>query len=81
MLEKYMESEIKFVIENIINDISNYQNDIDTTQAIENLTDDDISIISNRLLNSTWFMTELNSLVDNTIEDEIYHYVNNKESE
>lgn len=78
MLEKYIEDEIKFVMENIINDISNHQNDIDTTQAIENLTDDDISVISNKLLNSTWFMTELNSLVDNTIENEIYHYVNNK---
>ena len=81
MLENYIKDEIKFVMENIINDISNYQNDIDTTQAIENLTDDDISVISNRLLNSTWFMTELNSLIDNTIENEIYHYVNNKESE
>lgn len=79
MLEKYIESEITFVIENIINDVSNYQNDLDTTQAIEKLNQDDISIISNKLLNSTHFITELNSFVDNAIEDEIYHYVHEKE--
>ena len=81
MLEKYIESEITFVIENIINDISNYQNDLDTTQAIEKLNQDDISIITNKLLNSTYFITELNSFVDNSIEDEIYNYVHEKESE
>lgn len=75
MLEQYIEGEIKFNIENIINDISNYQEDKETTEKIEKLTDDDISIICNKLLNSTWFMTELNEFVNSNIENEIYHYV------
>ena len=80
MLEKYLEGEIKFNIENIVNDISNYQEDKETTEKIEKLTDDDISIICDKLLNSTWFMTELNEFINNNIENEIYHYVK-KESE
>jgi hypothetical protein len=79
MLEMYIENEIKFNIENIINDISNWQNDKDTTEKIENLNNDDISIICNKLLNNTWFMSELNEFVNSNIENEIYHYVKSEE--
>lgn len=79
MLEMYIKNEIEFNIENIINDISNWQNDKDTTEKIENLNNDDISIICNKLLNSTWFMSELNEFVNSNIENEIYHYVESEE--
>lgn len=75
-LEKYLKGEIEFNIENIINDISNYQNDIDTTTMIENLTDYDIQQICDKLMNSNYFMDSLNELVNEEIESEIYHYVN-----
>ena len=79
MLEKYLESEIVFNIENIVNDISNWQNDYDKTETIENLTEDDIKIICNRMLNSTWFMTELNEFINGNIESELYHYIESRE--
>ena len=78
-LENYLKGEIEFNIENIINDISNYQNDIDTTTMIENLTDYDIQQICDKLMNSNYFMNNLNELVNEEIESEIYHYVNDKE--
>ena len=74
-LESYIKGEIEFNIENIINDI-------DTTykkQEIENLTDYDIQQICDKLLNSDYFMQQLNSFVNENIESEIYHYVNDKE--
>jgi len=76
MLEEYLKSEIIFNIENIVNDISNYQEDSDTTKAIESLTEEDIKIICNKMLNSTWFMNELNEFINGNIENELYHYVN-----
>ena len=79
MLEEYIKGEIRFNIENIINDIFNYQEDKETTEKIEKLTENDIEIISNKLLNSTWFMQELNEFINGNIENELYHYV--KESD
>ena len=79
MLEEYLKGEIVFNIENIINDISNYQEDFDTTKKIENLTDSDINIICNKMLNSTCFMNELNEFINGNIENEIYHYVRSGE--
>ena len=78
-LENYIKCEIEFNIENIINDISNYQNDIDTTTTIEKLNDKDIQKICDNLMNSKYFMESLNELVNNEIESEIYHYVNKLE--
>ena len=75
MLEEYIKGEIRFNIENIINDISNYQKDKETTEKIEKLTENDIEIISNKLLNSTCFMQELNEFINGNIENEIYYYV------
>ena len=73
MLEQYIKGEIVFNIENIMN----YENDNDVKESIEQLTEKDIDIICNKLLNSEWFMTELNEFINSNIEDEIYHYVNN----
>jgi len=76
MLEEYLKGEIIFNIENIVNDISNYQEDFDKTKAIESLTEEDIKIICNKMLNSTCFMNELNEFINGNIENELYHYVN-----
>lgn len=81
MLEKYLEGEILFNIENIINDISNWQEDYDKTKAIENLTENDINIICNRMLNSGWFVTELNEFINENIEGELYHYIEGQKNE
>lgn len=78
-LENYLKGEIEFNIENIINDISNYQNDIDTTTMIEHLTDKDIQQICDNLMNSNYFMEELNTFINEEIDNELYHYVNNME--
>jgi DNA-binding ferritin-like protein (Dps family) len=75
-LENYIKGEIEFNIENIINDISNYQEDIEKTQKIENLTDYDIQEICDSLLNNDYFMQTLNQFVNENIESEIYHYIN-----
>lgn len=76
MLENYLKNEIRFNIENIVNDISNYQENKDATEIIEHLTENDIEIICNKLLNSTWFINELNEFVNSNIENELYHYAN-----
>jgi hypothetical protein len=74
-LENYIKGEIVFNIENIVNDIE----DTYKKQEIENLTDYDIQQICDNLLNSDYFMQQLNSFVNENIESEIYHYVNDKE--
>lgn len=76
MLENYLKNKIRFNIENIVNDISNYQENKEATEIIEHLTENDIEIICNKLLNSTWFMNELNEFVNSNIENELYHYAN-----
>jgi len=81
MLEKYLKGEILFNIENIINDISNWQDDYDTTKEIENLTDTDIKIICSQMLSDNGFMENLNGFINENIENEIYHYIYYKRGE
>ena len=72
MIDKYIEGEIDFNIENIINDIGV---ETEKKKKIESLTRADIEEIRDNLLNNYWFITELNELVNGAIENEICHYI------
>lgn len=78
-LESYLKGEISFNIENIINDNymeQEYKKDFD---KVSKLTDKDIQKICDKLVNSNYFMEELNTFINEEIESEIYHYINDKE--
>ena len=75
MFEKYIKNEVRYNIENIINDIVNYQEDKETTEKIEKLTESDEEKITKRLVNDEAFVNYFNELVNSEIVNEIYHYV------
>ena len=79
MLKNYLKNEVKFNIENIVNDICNWQEDFETTKTIEDFTSKDINEIVKRLLENEGFIDYLNEFINSEIENEIYHYLKEKE--
>lgn len=75
-ITEFMKSEIVFNIENIVNDISNWQEDADTTKAVEDLTDDDVNNIASGLACNDFIINYINDILYETIQDNIYKYIN-----
>ena len=78
-ITEFMKSEIVFNIENIVNDISNWQEDADTTKAVENLTDADVNDMATDLASNDFIINYINDILYETIQDKIYNYINKKE--
>lgn len=75
-ITEFMKSEIVFNIENIVNDISNWQEDADTTKAVEDLTDADVNDMATDLASNDFIINYINDILYETIQDKIYNYIN-----
>lgn len=79
MLESYLKEKISFVIENLINDNYMEQEYKEDFEKVEKLTDKDIDNICKKLTNSISFMNYINEIINNEIEDTIFHYIHKEE--
>ena len=64
MLKNYLKNEVKFNIENIVNDICNWQEDFEATKTIEDFTSKDINEIVKRLIENEGFIDHLNEFIN-----------------
>ena len=78
-MEEYLKGEITFVIENLINDNYMEQENKEDYEKVEKLTDKDIDNICKELTNSISFMNYINEIINNEIEDTIFHYIHKEE--
>ena len=76
ILEEYIKNEIDWKLDDIIND--EYINETDL-KKIENLSKEDIDIIKNNLIENDWLISSMNETLGESIESEIYHYINKED--
>ena len=78
-LESYLKGEIEFVIENLINDNYMEQENKEDFEKVEKLTDKDIENMYQKIINNKGFIDYINEIINNEIEDTIFHYIHKEE--
>ena len=79
IFDEFIQNEIVFNIENIVNDISNWQEDADTTKEVEDLKDEDIKEIGLNISCNDFIINYIHDILYETIQDVLYEYINKKE--
>lgn len=74
ILEEYIKNEIIFNIENLVNE--DYPEKSEDAKKLENLNNNDIEKICNNLIKNDWLISAMNETLNESITDELYHYIN-----
>lgn len=74
ILEEYIKNEIVFNIENLVNE--DYPEKSEDAKKLESLNNNDIEKICNNLIKNDWLISAMNETLNESITDELYHYIN-----
>ena len=77
IFKKYIKSEVINNIEKLIADISLWQEDSESMQKVEKLTDEDVEKITDNIA-SDFLRKYLSDILAEIIENEIFYIINNK---